>query len=155
MDIFSLSEPTDLGVYYDADILRYDPAYLQRIGMTKEIFINFFSQCPTLCFRANGQPIGGMIFDRDRTGELHFAVLPEYHGRWKSLWQPGLQWVFAQKESVHVSVERFNEKCIRFMNRQGYRCISEDDLWIKYLLTAEDAERKSADLLEGRTPEPT
>lgn len=131
-----LTDKADLSIYFDADTLRYDPGWLKQNGMTREFFIAFYENCPSVGFEMDGVQIGGMIFDRDRTGEVHFAVLPAYHGRWKNLWQPALNWLFQQQYPVYVKVERFNEKCIRFMDRHGYERVNCDDQYLTYRMTS-------------------
>lgn len=137
MITYSLAEKADLSVYYDVEILRYDPEVLRKLGLTRKFFMRYYVDCPSLGFLANGEAIGGMIFDRDRTRDVHFAVQPAHHGKWKSLWLPALDWLFAQQDPVYASIESFNHKCIRFMDRQGWERVSADHVWTRYRMTAD------------------
>ena len=135
---FSLVEGADLAVYFVAEKVRYDPEYLRQAGMTSEFFIAYYSPCPSLGFLVDGRQIGGMIFDRGRSDEVHFAVLHQYHGRWHSLWIPALRWLFAQQDPVYATVERFNEKCVRFMDRNRFTRAEVTETQIRYRMSAAD-----------------
>jgi len=129
----SLAPAADLRVFYQADAARYamaKPHVLARV--TEEAFVSHFLGCPSLGFECDGRPIGGVIFDGK---EAHIAVLPEYRGRWAWLLKPAIDWLFSLKPRILVEIEGDNKACIAFMDRNGWRRVSESEEGITYLMT--------------------
>lgn len=138
MKRFTLGPQVDLGVFYEADAPRYAaqrPEVLQII--TKQVFADYYRDCPSLGFLCDGQAIGGVIFDGKRA---HIAVLPDFHGRWAWLLKPALDWLFDLKREVLVDIEIENERCITFMERNGWQAIARNDKEIRYRMVP-DADR--------------
>jgi hypothetical protein len=138
-----LTEPADLGVIYDADAARYAQAgQADRLALvTRETFLRFYEGCPSIGFEADGQPIGGILFDGE---QAHIAVLPSHHGRWALLLKPALDWLFTLRAEILVEVERDNAPCLRFLDRHGWARVGETEDDFVYLLTAQGGRRKTA-----------
>ncbi|CAM4121032.1 GNAT family N-acetyltransferase [Paracidovorax anthurii] len=135
-----LTDRADLGVFYDADSLRYG-AQGYADAVTRERFADFYTDCPSIGFEADGKPIGGILFDGE---EAHIAVLPAYHGRWALLLKPALQWLFSLQREITVAVERDNLRCLRFLDRHGWPRSGERDDDILYRLVPQGGTRKTA-----------
>jgi hypothetical protein len=138
MQSLNLTEQADFGVLYDAVSRRLQPEEWQRITqgvMTRDMFIaHCMSQkLPSVGFELDGKPIGGMIFDGKAT---HLEVLPEYHGRWGLLWPSVLKWMFSLKDPMLVDIDRDNEKCHRFMARNNWRRVKEDEKFVTYEMSS-------------------
>jgi hypothetical protein len=129
----ALADHADLGVFYEADALRYRGTgeHILKI-VTKEVFIRLYQGCASIGFEFDGQPIGGIIYDGKRA---HIAVLPEYYGRWALLLRPALQWLFEIKREILVEVEVENSACIEFMKRNGWPALGTADGRITYRMT--------------------
>ncbi|MDA8457429.1 GNAT family N-acetyltransferase [Acidovorax sp. GBBC 3334] len=135
-----LTDRVDLGVFYDADALRYG-AQGYADAVTRERFAGFYADCPSIGFEADGRAIGGILFDGE---EAHIAVLPNYHGRWAILLKPALQWLFTLQPEITVAVERDNARCLRFLDRHGWPRTGERDDDILYRLAPQGGSRKTA-----------
>ncbi|PLZ03607.1 N-acetyltransferase [Burkholderia sp. WAC0059] len=129
----TLADHADLDVFYDADSPRYRGAGEHVLKLvTKERFIRYYRNCPSIGFEFDGKPIGGIIYDGKGA---HIAVLPEYHARWALLLRPALQWLFSIKSEMLVEVEVENAACIEFMKRNGWPALGTTDGWITYRMT--------------------
>ncbi|WP_026433884.1 GNAT family N-acetyltransferase [Paracidovorax oryzae] len=138
--MLKLTDRVDLGVFYDADAARYgDQGYTETV--TRERFAAFYADCPSIGFEADGQPIGGILFDGE---EAHIAVLPSHHGRWALLLKPALAWLFALQPGITVAVERNNTRCLRFLDRHGWQRAGERDGDLLYRLEPQGGTRKTA-----------
>jgi GNAT superfamily N-acetyltransferase len=136
-----LAPQADLDVFYAADAARYavsDRAELDVV--TREVFIEFYRNCPSIGFEADGRPIGGIIFDGE---EAHIAVLPQYHGRWAALLKPALEWLFSLRDEIVVEIERDNTVCMDFMKRNRWQCLDADDETARFRMTAQGGQRKT------------
>jgi len=138
-----LTEAADLGVMYDADAARYAGATgsecLQVV--TRDTFVAFYEGCPSIGFEADGQAIGGILFDGE---QAHIAVLPSHHGRWALLLKPALDWLFSLQTEILVEVERDNLCCQRFLDRHGWPRVGETEDDIVYRLVPQGGQRKTA-----------
>src|SRR5258707_10293574 len=114
MSRFRFAARVDLGVYYDADAARYDTPGLQALQIvTKEVFIAYYKDCPSIGFECDEKPIGGIIFDGE---QAHIAVRPEYHVRWALLLRPALDWLFSLKTEIIADVDAGNSALLQFLN---------------------------------------
>ena len=129
-----LTDKADFGVMYDADKLRYKSEDLAALGITRERAIEIGSAYPSIGYEIDGVAAGGAVFDGK---QLHLAVLPEFHGRWAWLLKPTLDWLFALCDPVQVRIEKFNTRCLRFMDAGGWRRIGEDKYFVIYLVSSE------------------
>ena len=134
MGTLRLTDKADLDVYYEADISRFGSEWALEHGITKERFMAYMADCPSIGGEVDGKPIGGVIFNHWKK-DAHIAVLPEYHGRWGSLLTQGFKWLFSQEAFFYVSVEQCNTKCLRFLDRMGFERIKEDEKWVRYKMT--------------------
>lgn len=136
-----LTEAADLGVMYDADAARHAEtgAFLEVV--TRDAFVDFYEGCPSIGFEADGQPIGGILFDGE---QAHIAVLPSHHGRWALLLKPALDWLFSLQTDILVEVERDNKRCLRFLDRHGWPRVGETEDDIVYRLAPQGGQRKTA-----------
>lgn len=151
MSRLRLAAAADLAVYYDADAPRYEtPGQKALRIVTKEIFIAYYKDCPSIGFVCDDMPIGGIIFDGD---EAHIAVLPAYRGRWALLLRPALDWLFSLKAEIVVDVETDNRVCIEFMRRNGWPVIGGKPGWLTYRMT-QQARRHRAASSESFSPSP-
>jgi len=143
-----LSPQADLGVFYDADSDRYRSGSAQDYTqtVTRDAFVAFYADCPSIGFEADGAPIGGILFDGE---QAHIAVLPRYHGLWALLLKPALQWLFSLKPEILVAVESDNHRCLRFMERHGWPRVEEQGDDIIYRITAQGGLRKTAYPIPG------
>jgi hypothetical protein len=133
-----LTEQADFGVIFEAVQRRLEEEQWRKVTagvVTKEIFIAhcIAQKYPSLGFECDGRPIGGIIFDGSAA---HIEVLPEYHGRWGLLWPSAIKWVFSLKDPILVQVPLENEKCHRFMARNNWPRIKEDDRFVTYRMSA-------------------
>jgi hypothetical protein len=134
-----LAPRADLGVCYDADAVRYE-----RIGsdvlrhVTRDFVIARYSDCPSIGFEYDGQPIGGIVFDGE---QAHIAVLPAWHGRWAILLKPALDWLFSLKAEILVNVETDNAVCLEFMRRNAWPVVATNGHEILHRMTRQDRRR--------------
>jgi len=136
----SLAPAVDLRVFYQADAARYaaaKPHVLARV--TEEAFVAYFRGCPSLGFECDGRPIGGVIFDGK---EAHIAVLPEHRGRWAWLLRPAIDWLFSLEPQILVEIERDNQACVAFMDRNGWRRVGAGNDTITYLMEHQGGTRR-------------
>ena len=140
---YTFGQTADLGVFYEADMLRYACTARSPIlkVVSKDVFIAFYKDCASLGFQFNGQPIGGVLFDGQHA---HIAVLPEHYGRWAFLLKPACAWLFALKSEVLVEVELENKTCIRFMERNRWQRLQVVEDKVVYRMTEQGGDRKSA-----------
>jgi hypothetical protein len=138
-----LTDAADLGVMYDAEAVRYaDPSGNDCLpALTRDAFVAFYEGCPSIGFEADGQPIGGILFDG---AQAHIAVLPSHHGRWALLFKPALDWLFSLRDEILVEVERDNTRCLRFLDRHGWPRVGETEDDIVYRLFRQGGQRKTA-----------
>ncbi|MGM9488025.1 GNAT family N-acetyltransferase [Ideonella sp. YS5] len=137
-----LTEAADLGVMYDADAARYDEAGSPCLEVvTRAAFVDFYEGCPSIGFEADGQAIGGILFDGE---QAHIAVLPSHHGRWALLLKPALEWLFSLQTDILVEVERDNTRCLRFLDRHGWPRVGQTEDDIVYRLSPQGGQRKTA-----------
>jgi hypothetical protein len=138
MQSLNLTEPADFGVLYDAVRGRLQDDEWQKATrgvVTREVFIAhcIAHNVPSVGFELDGKPIGGIIFDGNAA---HIEVLPEYHGRWGLLWPSALKWVFSLKDPMLVAIDRDNEKCHRFMARNNWPRVKEDEKFVTYEMSS-------------------
>jgi hypothetical protein len=137
-----LTQEADLGVMYDADAARYADAGSECLQVvTRDAFVSFYQGCPSIGFEADGQAIGGILFDGE---QAHIAVLPSHHGRWALLLKPALDWLFSLQAEILVEVERDNTRCLRFLDRHGWPRVGETEDDIVFRLVPQDGQRKTA-----------
>lgn len=132
----SVTDKVDLDVYYDADYFGVDGCY--RATVSRELFKSTFSDCPSIGFECDGQPIGGMIFDGE---SAHLAVLPSHHGRWARLLKPMLAWLYRLKPEVLVGIEIENAKALAFADRCGWERMGVEDGRVTYKMSPRVASR--------------
>lgn len=133
-----LTDQADFGLIFDAVSRRLNEDQWRKIAagvLTKEMFIAhcIAQKYPSLGFECDGKPIGGVLFDGN---EAHLEVLPEYHGRWGILWRSAIKWIFSMKDPIVVRIPAYNEKCHRFMARNNWPRIEEDDEFVTYLMSS-------------------
>jgi GNAT superfamily N-acetyltransferase len=133
MTIYKLTEKADPDVIYDIELVRYGIAFCEQHGVTRAVFRRWCERQQSIGYEADGQPIGGMLFDH----QPHIAVLPEHHGKWAVLFKASLEWLFAIQDPVRTQVEADNKPCIRFMERNGWRRVDADERFITYEVTAQ------------------
>jgi len=140
--MLTMTPQADLGVFYEADALRYreDPRSRATQVVTREVFCAFYAGCPSIGFALDGEPIGGVVFDGE---QAHIAVLPQYHGRWALLLKPAVEWLLGLKREVLVEVERDNARCLRFMERSGWQRVQATDDSIVFRIAAQGGTRKT------------
>lgn len=136
---FELAEQADLGLMYDITHALYEPDEWQRITrgfLTREVFVQACAdfKVPSLGFCRRGEPIGGVMYDGD---SVHIAVLPEFHGRWATLWPRTLAWVLRLKDPMPVAVDVRNAKCLRFLERNNFRRIKTGETHITFELSSQ------------------
>jgi hypothetical protein len=148
MDSLRMTGKADLKVFYDADIRMYDPAWLAAHGTTEAAFIARYCDCPSVGFEQGGIPFGGVILDGN---DAHIAILPEFHGKWATLLQPALAWLFSQRSEVRGKVHRLNRHALRFNRRLGGKLVGSDDNFYFFSLTPEGV---ASVLRPSRRPEP-
>ena len=124
MNLLRLTQKADLFVYYEADRLQFDDGWSNRTGVTCEVFVNALKDFPSIGFEWDGVQFGGVIFDGR---EAHLAVLPGYQGKWGLLIGPALTWLLSLQEVIDVKVDRSNQKCLRFCDRNQWTRVREDD----------------------------
>lgn len=146
---YTLAPKADLGVFYEADMLRYANTTTAHIltVVSKDVFVTFYKDCASLGFQFDGQPVGGVLFDGQHA---HIAVLPEHHGRWALLLKPACEWLFALKQEVLVEVEIENRTCIRFMERNRWQLLEVVGDKAIYRMTSQGGDRKTAHAWFGR-----
>lgn len=125
-----LTPKADLGVMYDAETIRLAELG-NTINFTKEQFLEFCRETPSVGFSMDDVAFGGAIF---HDHQIHFAVMPEFHGRWGRLVRPMWEWMFSIEDDVRAYVEKNNPKCLNFMSRQ-WPTDGEDDTFIFFRLT--------------------
>ena len=119
-----LLDKANLSIYYDADLSHYISEGLNPPAVTKEAFISIFKSFPSRGFELNGVEFGGLIFDGK---EVHFAVLPDYQGKWAFLLKPALLWLFSQQKILDVRVDVLHEKAVRLWDRVGLLRVASDN----------------------------
>ena len=122
----------DMELLYDIDIARYDRKVMEGVGYTQKRFKETFEKFPSISFECDGKAIGGMVFDGS---QVHLVVHPDYHGRWAILWKDALRWMFSLKDTFHLEIERNNEKCLCFMDKNNWPRIKTDDFFVTYEAT--------------------
>lgn len=131
-------KPADFGMIFDATQRGHSAEEWQAMTkgvVTREVFI---ASCiakgyPSIGFECDGVPIGGVIFDGEAA---HIEVLPEYRSRWAFLLDEARAWVFSLKDPIVVRIDAGNEKCLRFMDRNGWRRLSEDATHVTYEMSS-------------------
>ncbi|MES2832515.1 MAG: GNAT family N-acetyltransferase [Pseudomonadota bacterium] len=140
MSRLTTTDAVDLDIFYTADSFRYTGERKKLLDLvTKEVFIGFYKNCASRGFQFDGQPIGGIIFDGT---EAHIAILPEYHGRWAILLKPALKWLFTLKPEIFVEIDIDNEKCLAFMDRNGWQRMRVNATSITYRMTLQTSTQK-------------
>ena len=124
----------DMELLYRIDIGRYNRDVMEKLGYTQKRFQEVFEKFPSIGFECNGKAIGGMVFDGN---QVHLVVHPDHHGRWAILWKDALRWMFSLKNVFHLQIERHNEKCLRFMDKNNWPRIGADNLFITFEATLE------------------
>lgn len=140
MNRLTTTNAVDLDIFYTADSFRYTGERKKLLDLvTREVFIAFYENCASRGFQFDGYPIGGIIFDGT---QAHIAILPEYHGRWAILLKPALKWLFTLKPEILVEIDIDNEKCLSFMDRNGWQRVRTNALSITYLMTLQASTKK-------------
>ena len=137
---YRLTEKADLGLLYDAARIRYGDEQWKKQSygaVTREEFIRYCieKELPTLGFSCDGKPIGGLIFDGTAA---HLEVLPEHHGRWGFLWEKALEWIFSNKDPIEVQIYAWDERMLRFMDRNNFQRIRADKDFVTYRMSSQD-----------------
>lgn len=130
-----LTDKADFGVMYDAEIPNYDPEWVRSTNISREIFVAHYVNSPSIGFEIDGKMVGGILL-HDQTA--HLTVLPEYHGRWALLWKPALAWLFSLQDPVFVHVLKYNEKCIRLLERSNFKRTNATENMVSFELNARD-----------------
>lgn len=130
-----ITEKADLQVMYEAEKARYSPEKFAAMGVTIESVLAYYENVASIGYEIDGIMAGGAIYDRN---ELHFAVLPQYYGRWAWLMRPTLDWLFTMSDSVLGKVEVFNTRCAEFLDAGGWPRVAEDDQVITYLFSSKN-----------------
>lgn len=139
---FTLTERADLAVFYEAEAAHWRATRPRVVEVvTQDAFIEFYRNAPSIGFACEGRPIGGILFDGLRA---HIAVLPQYHGLWALLMKPALRWLFALQPAVLADVAADNHKCLRFLDRHGFRRLATGPRAVTYLLEPRGGTRKTA-----------
>lgn len=128
MSRYRLIEQADIGAIYEAERLRYSPEAWARIGIDCDAMRRAFAGCPSIGIEIDGVPAGGAVLHR---GELHMAVLPQYHGAWTWAWPDMLDWLLTWQDPVLARVEVGNETALRFVDAQ-YPRLREDHQFVTY-----------------------
>lgn len=128
----------DFGVVYEAMEKRMPPEEWAKISkgvLTKEIFIKYCRDngYPSRGIEYDGKQIGGVVFDGNA---MHIEILPEYHGRWSLLIPELGRWVFSVKDPIQVAVSRHEPKINRFMMRNNWPRIAENEDTITYEMSS-------------------
>jgi GNAT superfamily N-acetyltransferase len=135
-----LADHADLAVYYEADVAQLGLTHKDvRQVFTREMFIDYYRNCPSIGFMYDEKPMGGIIFDH---GYAHIAVLPEYHGHWAWLWEPALEWLFSIQPEVLGVVDAENQACLAFMKRNGWPAVSIADGKVTFRIAQEGRIRR-------------
>lgn len=133
---YRLTEPADLGVIFDAEILLYADHPAAHLPGIRQRFIAHYSGCRSVGFEIDGVAVGGAIYDGE---EFHIAVLPAYLGRWTWLLKPTLHWLFTQADPAIGRIARSNRRALHFADKTGFpRRVREDALYITYELRSEN-----------------
>jgi hypothetical protein len=144
MRSLTLTEPADFGVLFDVARRSYTDEAWQRMTRGLVDRDTFIATClklgyPSLGFLCDGVPIGGMMFDGQAA---HIGVFPEYQGRWAFLWEDACKWLFAIRDPFVVRIEPDNAKCIRFVERNGWKRVSEDAQFVYYEISSQGRRRR-------------
>ncbi|MGI4937756.1 MAG: hypothetical protein ACRYF5_13575 [Janthinobacterium lividum] len=125
-----LTDKADFGVLYDAEVL-HQKSLGKQLNFTREQWISSCSHLPSIGFAKDGMAFGGAVFYEH---EIHFALLPQFHGRWGALIRPMWEWMFSIEDNVRARVEKENPKCLDFMRRQWPED-GEDETYVYFRLT--------------------
>jgi GNAT superfamily N-acetyltransferase len=138
---YTLTARADLGVFYDADAVRYRNARpdVTRV-VSRQAFAAFYRDAASIGFACDGRPIGGILFDGE---QAHIAVLPAHRGLWALLMKPALAWLFSLRREIRVEVELDNATCLRFLDRHGWPRVGATATHAIYRLTPLDGTRKT------------
>lgn len=140
---YQLTDKADLGVCYDITLMQHSAEEWQQLTqgrLTRESFVRYCIEqgFDSLGFSYDGKPIGGLVFDGQAA---HISVLPEHHGRWGFLWKKGLAWIFSHKDPIEIKVFANNQKALRFMDRNNWPRIHEDENFVTYLMSSQAVSR--------------
>lgn len=124
-----LLDRADLSIYFDADMTQYADDPVTRPNITRQQFIDYYENALSRGFARDGVEFGGVLF-HDK--QIHFAVLPEYQGKWAFLLEPVLKWLFTLQEVTDVTVERSNQKSVSLWDRAGILRLHEDEKSITF-----------------------
>jgi hypothetical protein len=140
---YRITEQLDLGLVYDATRSRLSEEAWKKMlkaapsgDLSRQEFIDLCIRMkyPAIGFSCDAKPIGGMLFDGQAA---HIEVLPEHHGRWGVLWVRCLEWMFSLKDPMEVKIDACNEKALRFMDRNNWQRIHEDEDFVTYVMCSE------------------
>jgi hypothetical protein len=134
---YTLTSEADFGLLYDIARLDYDADEWRRrmFGLSRDEFAALCRahKLPSIGYAYRGRPIGGMVFEGT---SAHMAVLPEFHGKWGTLWKPTLAWLFALKDPIRVAIDRGNAKCLRFMDRNNWPRVGADERSVTFEMSS-------------------
>lgn len=130
-----ITDKADLQVMFEAERARYTPEKFAALGVTIESVTAYYQGVPSIGYEIDGVMAGGAIFENN---ELHFAVLPQYYGRWAWLMKPTLDWLFTMSDSVLGKVEIFNIRCAQFLDAGGWPRVAQDEQYITYLFSSKN-----------------
>jgi GNAT superfamily N-acetyltransferase len=119
MSIMRLVDKVNLGLMYDIELPTINPEL--RKAVTRELFIEYYLNAPSLGFEVDDQCVGGVLL-KDKC--FHIAVLPAFHGKWALLYRDVLEWVFKQEYPAYGLVNANNQKSLRFCERSGWEKIN-------------------------------
>lgn len=137
MHNLQLTDHADLGYLYDLTCDTDEGKKAMAGGhVTKQMFVDYCieKKYPSIGLECDGQPIGGVIFDGNAA---HIEIASEFHGRWAILLPKVLEWVFSHKDPIDVGIYRTNEKALRFMEKNKWPVIKEDETFITYHMSSD------------------
>lgn len=127
-------KPVDPHVFWQAEMS--DPVE-QRSALifdrTEEEFCRTLSQYPSIGFEDDGKQFGGVFIDQHLC--MHIAILPEYQGRWGSLFKQGIDWAFSVSNTLYALVAKENRKIRRFIAHHNWPMIYETEFVALHRIT--------------------
>lgn len=110
-----ITDRIDHDVMYDAEQVSYTPEI--REVWDRQKFVHRRMGLPALGFAIDGKCIGGLYVEH---GFLHVSVIPEYYGKWASIYLRGLEWALSHADPLYAGIIENNKRCIRFAEHSGW-----------------------------------